>query len=143
MVLCAGPTGSGETTTLCATLTEVSDSARNVMSIEDPVEFVFPKINQIQVNEQAGLTFANGLKSILRQDPDVILVGGRDGEHGPFVRSGSRKSVELSARTQRAVSALHRFLDMGSRLRASSDITASASAPAARSFWRMAPASLM
>ena len=75
MVLCAGPTGSGKTTTLYATLTEVSDRARNVMTIEDPVEFVFPKINQIQVNEQAGLTFANGLKSILRQDPDVILVG--------------------------------------------------------------------
>ena len=75
MVLCAGPTGSGKTTTLYATLTQVSDPTRNVMTIEDPVEYVFPSINQIQTNEQAGLTFATGLKSILRQDPDVILVG--------------------------------------------------------------------
>ena len=62
MVLCAGPTGSGKTTTLYATLSEVSDRRRNVMTIEDPVEFVFPKINQIQTNEQAGLTFATGLE---------------------------------------------------------------------------------
>ena len=75
MVLCAGPTGSGKTTTLYATLTQVADPTKNVMTIEDPVEYVFPSINQIQTNEQAGLTFATGLKSILRQDPDVILVG--------------------------------------------------------------------
>ena len=75
MVLCAGPTGSGKTTTLYATLSEVNDPTRNIMTIEDPVEYVFPSINQIQTNEQAGLTFATGLKSILRQDPDVILVG--------------------------------------------------------------------
>ena len=75
MVLCAGPTGSGKTTTLYATLTEIADPTRNVMTIEDPVEYIFPSINQIQTNEQAGLTFATGLRSILRQDPDVILVG--------------------------------------------------------------------
>ena len=75
MVLCAGPTGSGKTTTLYATLGQVSDPTKNVMTIEDPVEYVFPSINQIQTNEQAGLTFATGLKSILRQDPDTILVG--------------------------------------------------------------------
>jgi len=75
MVICAGPTGSGKTTTLYATLTQVADPTKNVMTIEDPVEYVFPSINQIQTNEQAGLTFATGLKSILRQDPDVILVG--------------------------------------------------------------------
>ncbi|MGA2472532.1 MAG: ATPase, T2SS/T4P/T4SS family, partial [Acidimicrobiales bacterium] len=75
MVLCAGPTGSGKTTTLYATLSQVADPTKNVMTIEDPVEYVFPSINQIQTNEQAGLTFATGLKSILRQDPDVILVG--------------------------------------------------------------------
>ena len=67
--------GSGKTTTLYATLTEINDPSRNIMTIEDPVEYVFPSINQIQTNEQAGLTFATGLKSILRQDPDVILVG--------------------------------------------------------------------
>jgi type IV pilus assembly protein PilB len=116
MVLCAGPTGSGKTTTLYATLTEVSDRARNVMTIEDPVEFVFPKINQIQVNEQAGLTFANGLKSILRQDPDVILVGEiRDVETARIaVQSALTGHFVLSSlHGNDAVSALHRFLDMG------------------------------
>ncbi|HWG94887.1 MAG TPA: ATPase, T2SS/T4P/T4SS family, partial [Mycobacteriales bacterium] len=66
MVLCAGPTGSGKTTTLYATMSEINESQRNIMTIEDPVEYVFPSINQISTNEQAGLTFATGLKSILR-----------------------------------------------------------------------------
>ncbi len=116
MVLCAGPTGSGKTTTLYATLTEVSDRARNVMTIEDPVEFVFPKINQIQTNEQAGLTFASGLKSILRQDPDVILVGEiRDVETARIaVQSALTGHFVLSSlHGTDSVSALHRFLDMG------------------------------
>ena len=116
MVLCAGPTGSGKTTTLYATLTEVSDRARNVMTIEDPVEFVFPKINQIQTNEQAGLTFATGLKSILRQDPDVILVGEiRDVETARIaVQSALTGHFVLSSlHGNDSVSALHRFLDMG------------------------------
>ncbi len=75
MVICAGPTGAGKTTTLYATLQEINSTGKNVTTIEDPVEYVFPGINQIQTNEQAGLTFATGLKAILRQDPDVILVG--------------------------------------------------------------------
>ncbi len=75
MVICAGPTGSGKTTTLYATLAAIDNDEINVMTIEDPVEYVFPNINQIQINEQAGVTFANGLRSILRQDPDAILVG--------------------------------------------------------------------
>src|SRR5206468_5848157 len=75
MVICAGPTGSGKTTTLYATLNEVNNSQRNVMTIEDPVEYILPSINQIQIREQAGISFAGGLKAILRQDPDVILVG--------------------------------------------------------------------
>lgn len=75
MVLCAGPTGSGKTTTLYATLAEINDADRNIMTIEDPVEYTFPSINQMQMNEAAGVSFATGLKSILRQDPDVILVG--------------------------------------------------------------------
>ena len=86
------------------------------MTIEDPVEFVFPKINQIQVNEQAGLTFANGLKSILRQDPDVILVGEiRDVETARIaVQSALTGHFVLSSlHGNDAVSALHRFLDMG------------------------------
>ncbi len=75
MMLCAGPTGSGKTTTLYAALNEIDEPHRNIMTIEDPVEYIFPSINQIQTNEQAGITFATGLSSILRQDPDVILVG--------------------------------------------------------------------
>ncbi|MEA3076557.1 MAG: type pilus assembly protein PilB, partial [Actinomycetota bacterium] len=75
MVLCAGPTGSGKTTTLYASLMEINEADRNIMTIEDPVEYVVPSINQIQANEAAGITFAGGLKAILRQDPDVILVG--------------------------------------------------------------------
>ena len=110
------PTGSGKTTTLYATSQEVSDRARNVMTIEDPVEFVFPKINQIQTNEQAGLTFATGLKSILRQDPDVILVGEiRDVETARIaVQSALTGHFVLSSlHGNDSVSALHRFLDMG------------------------------
>ena len=116
MVLCAGPTGSGKTTTLYATLSEVGDPTRNVMTIEDPVEFVFPSINQIQTNEQAGLTFATGLKSILRQDPDVILVGEiRDVETARIaVQSALTGHFVLSSlHATDSVSALHRFLDMG------------------------------
>ena len=116
MVLCAGPTGSGKTTTLYATLTEISDPSRNVMTIEDPVEYVFPAINQIQTNEQAGLTFATGLRSILRQDPDVILVGEiRDVETARIaVQSALTGHLVLSSlHATDSVSALHRFLDMG------------------------------
>jgi type IV pilus assembly protein PilB len=116
MVLCAGPTGSGKTTTLYATLTEVSDRSRKVMTIEDPVEFVFPKINQIQTNEAAGLTFASGLKAILRQDPDVILVGEvRDAETARIAIQSALTGhfVLSSVHGTDSVSALHRFLDMG------------------------------
>ena len=116
MVLCAGPTGSGKTTTLYATLSEVNNSTLNVMTIEDPVEYIFPSINQIQTNEQAGLTFATGLKSILRQDPDVILVGEiRDVETTRVaVQSALTGHFVLSSlHATDSVSALHRFLDMG------------------------------
>jgi type IV pilus assembly protein PilB len=116
MVLCAGPTGSGKTTTLYATLSEVSDPSRNVMTIEDPVEYIFPSVNQIQTNEQAGLTFATGLKAILRQDPDVILVGEiRDVETARIaVQSALTGHFVLSSlHATDSVSALHRFLDMG------------------------------
>ena len=116
MVLCAGPTGSGKTTTLYATLSEVSNPTLNVMTIEDPVEYVFPSINQIQTNEQAGLTFATGLKSILRQDPDVILVGEiRDVETARVATQSALTGhfVISSMHSTDSVSGLHRFLDMG------------------------------
>ena len=116
MVICAGPTGSGKTTTLYATLSEVNNDSVNVMTIEDPVEYVFPSINQIQTNEQAGLTFATGLKSILRQDPDVILVGEiRDVETTRVAVQSALTGhfVISSLHATDSVSALHRFLDMG------------------------------
>ena len=116
MVLCAGPTGSGKTTSLYASLSEINDPTRNIMTIEDPVEYVFPEINQIQTNMQAGLTFATGLKSILRQDPDVILVGEiRDAETaGIAIQSALTGHFVLSSlHATDSVAALHRFLDMG------------------------------
>ena len=116
MVLCAGPTGSGKTTTLYSALNEIDEPHRNIMTIEDPVEYVFPSINQIQTNEQAGITFANGLRSILRQDPDVILVGEiRDVETARIaVQSALTGHFVLSSlHATDSAAALHRFLDMG------------------------------
>ncbi|MBV9661495.1 MAG: Flp pilus assembly complex ATPase component TadA, partial [Acidimicrobiales bacterium] len=116
MVLCAGPTGSGKTTTLYATVTEVDERSRNIVTIEDPVEYVFPSINQIQTNEQAGITFADGLRAILRQDPDVILVGEiRDQETARIAVQAALTGhfVMSSLHSTDSVAALHRFLDMG------------------------------
>jgi type IV pilus assembly protein PilB len=116
MVLCAGPTGSGKTTTLYGALHDINEAQRNITTIEDPVEYVFPSINQIQTNDQAGLTFATGLKSILRQDPDVILVGEiRDAETARIaVQSALTGHFVLSTlHGTDAVAALHRLLDMG------------------------------
>ena len=116
MVICAGPTGSGKTTTLYASLSEVNSVDKNITTIEDPVEYVFPSINQIQINEQAGVTFAAGLKSILRQDPDMILVGEmRDVETARIaVQSALTGHFVLSSlHATDSVSALYRFLDMG------------------------------
>lgn len=75
IVLLTGPTGSGKTTTLYATLAELNNSERNIVTIEDPVEYRINGISQVAVNEKAGLTFASGLRSILRQDPDIIMLG--------------------------------------------------------------------
>jgi type IV pilus assembly protein PilB len=116
MVICAGPTGSGKTTTLYASLTQINREEINVMTVEDPVEYVFPEVNQIQINEQAGITFAGGLRSILRQDPDAILVGEiRDVETARIaVQAALTGHLVLSSlHATDAVAALHRFLDMG------------------------------
>jgi type IV pilus assembly protein PilB len=116
MVLCAGPTGSGKTTTLYATMTEIDERSRNVVTIEDPVEYVFPSINQVQTNDQAGITFADGLRAILRQDPDVILVGEiRDQETARIAVQAALTGhfVMSSLHATDSVAALHRFLDMG------------------------------
>ena len=75
LVLVTGPTGSGKTTTLYATLAQLNSREVNIMTIEDPVEYQLAGINQVQVNSKSGLTFARGLRSILRQDPDIIMIG--------------------------------------------------------------------
>jgi type IV pilus assembly protein PilB len=116
MVICAGPTGSGKTTTLYGSLGQINSSERNVMTIEDPVEYRIPSTNQIQINEQAGITFAGGLRSILRQDPDVILVGEiRDVETARIAVQAALTGhfVLSSLHAIDAPSALHRLLDMG------------------------------
>jgi type IV pilus assembly protein PilB len=116
MLLCAGPTGSGKTTTLYASLAEIAQDDRNVTTIEDPVEYVFPQANQIQIREQSGVTFANGLRSILRQDPDVILVGEtRDVETARIATQAALTGhfVLSSVHATDAASAVHRFIDMG------------------------------
>jgi len=116
MVVVGGPTGSGKTTTLYATLSEINRPDINVMTIEDPVEYIFPRVNQIQIHEQSGMTFAKGLKSILRQDPDVILVGEvRDVETARIAVQSALTGhrVFSSVHAIDAVSSLYRLLDMG------------------------------
>jgi type IV pilus assembly protein PilB len=116
MIVCSGPTGSGKTTTLYATLAEISRAELNVMTIEDPVEYVFPAVNQMQINMQADVSFAAGLKSILRQDPDVILVGEiRDQETARIaVQSALTGHLVMSSlHATDASSALYRLVDMG------------------------------
>jgi type IV pilus assembly protein PilB len=116
MVIVAGPTGSGKTTTLYASINELDRAALNVTTIEDPVEYTFENVNQTQVNANAGLTFALGLRAILRQDPDVILVGEmRDKETAEIAVQASMTGhlVLSSMHSTDAVSALFRLLEMG------------------------------
>jgi type IV pilus assembly protein PilB len=116
MILCVGPTGAGKTSTLYATVAELDTPDCNIVTIEDPVEFTVPSISQIQINEQAGLTFATGLRSILRQDPDVVLVGEvRDGETARIATQAALTGhmVLSSLHATDAVGAVYRLLDMG------------------------------
>ncbi|MGH7687170.1 MAG: GspE/PulE family protein [Candidatus Dormibacteria bacterium] len=116
LMIVTGPTGAGKTTTLYSALNELDRSTRNITTIEDPVEYHFANINQIQINRLAGMTFANGLRAILRQDPDVILVGEiRDVETAQIaVQSALTGHLVLaSLHAADAVGALYRFLDMG------------------------------
>ena len=116
MLMCAGPTGSGKTTTLYGTLGQMNQAERNIMTVEDPVEYVFSSINQIQINEQAGITFAAGLRAILRQDPDIILVGEiRDAETARIAVESSLTGhfVLSSIHATDACSALQRLVEMG------------------------------
>lgn len=116
MVLITGPTGSGKTTTLYAGLNEIDRLDKNVVTVEDPVEYVLDNCSQVQVNTKAGLTFATGLRSILRQDPDVIMIGEiRDVETAAIgVRAATTGHLVLSTlHTNDASGALTRLLDMG------------------------------
>lgn len=116
MILITGPTGSGKTTTLYALLARLNSPERHIVTIEDPVEYVLRGINQIQINVKAGLTFAAGLRSILRQDPDIIMVGEiRDAETAQIaVRAATTGHLVLtSLHTNDAAGALTRLIDMG------------------------------
>ncbi len=116
MVLVVGPTGSGKTTTLYATLDTISDPTLNVITIEDPVEYRLKQIRQTQVNPQAGVTFATGLRAILRQDPDVIMVGEvRDLETAQMaVRASLTGHLVFSTlHTNDASGAVTRLVDIG------------------------------
>lgn len=116
MLLCSGPTGSGKTTTLYATLSDIIRPEINVMTIEDPVEYVFPDANQLQINLAAGVTFAEGLRSCLRRDPDVVLVGEiRDQETARIAVQSSLTGhfVMSSVHATDASGAVYRMLDLG------------------------------
>lgn len=116
VIYITGPTGSGKTTTLYMMMDRVAKGAINVSTIEDPVERPLPRINQTQVNNQAGMTFAIGLRALLRQDPDVILVGEtRDGETASIaVTAAITGHLVLSTlHTNDAVSSITRLEDMG------------------------------
>lgn len=116
MVLITGPTGSGKTSTLYATLNHINNPELNIMTIEDPVEYVLKGINQIRVDHKSGLNFATGLRAILRQDPDVIMVGEiRDRETAEIaVRAAITGHLVFSTlHTTDAAGAITRLLDMG------------------------------
>lgn len=116
IVYFTGPTGSGKTTTLYMILEEISKRSVNISTIEDPVEKNLPKVNQVQVNNQAGLTFESGLRALLRQDPDVIMVGEtRDMETASIsVRAAITGHLVFSTlHTNDAVSSIARLEDMG------------------------------
>jgi general secretion pathway protein E len=116
VILVTGPTGSGKTTTLYSILTRLNDRRRNIMTVEDPIEYALDGIGQMQVNARIDLTFARGLRAILRQDPDVIMVGEiRDHETAEVaVRASMTGHLMLSTlHTNTAVGSVTRLIDMG------------------------------
>ena len=116
IILVTGPTGSGKTTTLYAALQQMDREGRNIMTVEDPVEYDLPGISQTQINLRAGMTFARGLRAILRQDPDVILIGEiRDGETAEIATQASLTGhlVLSTLHTNTAAGAITRLQDLG------------------------------
>lgn len=116
IILISGPTGSGKTTTLYATLRLLNDSKRNIVTVEDPIEYTLKGINQVQLKEDIGLTFSSALKSFLRQDPDVIMLGEiRDSETALMaIRASLTGHLVLSTiHTNSAIGTISRLIDMG------------------------------
>ena len=116
MILTSGPTGSGKSTSLYALIQEIMNESINIVTLEDPVEYKMDGINQIQVNAEVGLTFASGLRSILRQDPDVVMVGEiRDKETAQLAVQAALTGhlVFSTLHTNSAAGILPRLLDMG------------------------------
>jgi type II secretory ATPase GspE/PulE/Tfp pilus assembly ATPase PilB-like protein len=116
MILVVGPTGSGKTTTLCSALTSVRSERTNIITIEDPIEYQLPGVNQTQINEKIRLTFASAFRSILRQDPDVILVGEiRDFDTAKIAMQAAQTGhlVLSTLHTDDAPSTVTRLADIG------------------------------
>ena len=116
MILVTGPTGSGKSTTLYSSLHKLRQASVNIVTVEDPVEYVLPGINQVHVNSKAGLTFVSCLRSILRQDPNIIMVGEiRDKETAEIVMKAAQTGhlVLSTLHTNDSVSAIVRLLDLG------------------------------
>ena len=116
IVLVTGPTGSGKTTTLYAALTTLNDQSRNILTVEDPIEYGLDGVGQTQVNSKVGMTFAAGLRAILRQDPDIVMVGEiRDGETAQIAVQASLTGhlVLSTVHTNSAAAAVTRLRDMG------------------------------
>ena len=116
MILVTGPTGSGKTTTLYAALSELNKAENKIITVEDPVEYRLPRINQVQVNSKIGLTFASVLRAALRQDPDIVLIGEmRDQETSSIaLRASITGHLVLSTlHTNDAISTVNRLIDMG------------------------------
>ncbi len=116
IILVTGPTGSGKTTTLYAGLASINQSSRNILTIEDPIEYMLPGVGQTQVNTKVDMTFARGLRAILRQDPDVVMVGEiRDLETAEIAVQASLTGhlVLSTLHTNTAIGAVTRLQDMG------------------------------
>lgn len=116
IMLVTGPTGSGKTTTLYAGLSEINDRSRNILTVEDPIEYNLPGIGQTQVNTKVDMTFARGLRAILRQDPDVVMIGEiRDLETAEIAVQASLTGhlVMSTLHTNSAVGSITRMIDMG------------------------------
>jgi type IV pilus assembly protein PilB len=116
IILVTGPTGSGKTTTLYSVLSDLNSPEKNIITLEDPVEYTLNGVNQVQLNIKAGLSFANGLRSVLRQDPDIIMVGEiRDSETAKIATQSAMTGhlVLSTLHTNTAASTLARLMEMG------------------------------